>query len=91
MYPYSAQDIVRVMRYEMTPEDERRRGPRIAEDVRRDDNGHDEDDRSDKGQPFPLRFLFVSGASFARGAENAAGKRRDRHPLGPVPSCQPNG
>jgi hypothetical protein len=68
MSPYNAQDIVRVMRYEMTPDDERRHGAHLARDIRREDDRHDDANRPDKGQRFSLRLLVLSGVSFGRGA-----------------------
>jgi hypothetical protein len=67
MLPYSAQDMVRVMKNEMQPEDERRFGRQIARDIRRDDD-RDDARRPDRGERFSLRLLFLRGATIGRGA-----------------------
>jgi hypothetical protein len=68
MYPYNAQDIVRVMRYEMTPDDERRHGARIARDIRREDELPGDGDRPDKGQRvLPRLYFLLTGFGLARG------------------------
>lgn len=66
MLPYSAHDMVRVMKDEMQPEVERRFGRSIARDVRRDDD-RDDQPRSDRGERFSLRLLFLRGATVGRG------------------------
>ncbi|HEY7032727.1 MAG TPA: hypothetical protein VH482_15395 [Thermomicrobiales bacterium] len=67
MVPYNALDLVRVMRYEMTPEDERRHGAHIARDIRRDEDRPEDGDTPNKGERFSLRPLFLSALSVARG------------------------
>lgn len=67
MLPYSAQDMVRVMKEEMQPDDERRFGRHIARDIERDDD-RDDRQRPDRGERFSLRLLFLRGATVGRGA-----------------------
>jgi hypothetical protein len=68
MIPYSAQDLVNVMRHELTPEVERRHGAHVAQDIQRDDAERDDTNRPDKGERFSLRLFFFRGAALARGA-----------------------
>jgi hypothetical protein len=68
MLPYSAHDLVRVMEYELKPEDERRFGAHLAGDVRRDEDGRDDSSGPDRGERLSLRLFFLRGAAFARGA-----------------------
>jgi hypothetical protein len=67
MLPYSAQDMVRVMKNEMKPEDERRFGRHIARDIQRDED-RDDEQRPDRGERFSLRLFFLRGATVGRGA-----------------------
>ena len=61
MLPYAAHDLLNTMRYEMTPEEERRHGTKIAQDVSRD-NDHDDLNKPDKGLGIRLRLNFLHAA-----------------------------
>jgi hypothetical protein len=67
MLPYTAQDMVRVMKNEMQSEEERTFGRHVARDIRRDDE-RDDEHRPDRGERFSLRLLFLRGATIGRGA-----------------------
>ena len=67
MLPYGAYDLVKVMKYELSPEDERRHGAQLARDAERDD--HDEHTGPDKGLRSGVRLFFLPTAvATARGA-----------------------
>jgi hypothetical protein len=59
MLPYSAQDVLRVMRHELAAEVERGYGARIARDVdRKDDHSDDANRKNDRGgRTSPLTVL----------------------------------
>ncbi len=61
MLPYAAHDLLNTMRYEMTPEDERRHGKKIAQDVTHD-NDQDDANGPDKGLDIRLRLNFLHAA-----------------------------
>ncbi|HKG24859.1 MAG TPA: hypothetical protein VKB09_04380 [Thermomicrobiales bacterium] len=67
MLPYSAQDLIRAMEYEMKPEDKRRFGTHLTRDVRRDEDDRDDRSGPDRGERFSLRLFFLRGATLARG------------------------
>jgi hypothetical protein len=58
MLPYSANDLLNTMRYEMTPEAERRHGNQIARDIPHD-NDRDDTNGPRKGFRESLRLLFL--------------------------------
>jgi hypothetical protein len=68
MLPYSATDLIRSMRHELTPEVERCYGARIARDVQRDAGEDTTPNASDsrRGRASRLNVLRLLGAG--RGA-----------------------
>jgi hypothetical protein len=67
MLPYSATDVLHVMQHAMQHEDERRLGPHLARDVRRDGDGDTVNDRI-SGKRLHLWPSFLLGFVLARGA-----------------------
>jgi hypothetical protein len=68
MLPYSATDLLRVMRYEQMSEAERRYGVQIARDIETDDVRRNDSDRQDGLRTLPLRLFFLRGVALTRGA-----------------------
>jgi hypothetical protein len=66
MLPYSATDMLNVMRYEQMTDEERRYGARIARDIATDDIHRDDHDRHDGWRLMPLRLAFLRGLALAR-------------------------
>lgn len=67
MLPYSADDIVRVLRYELANADERGLGECFAGDVRRDDDRPRSRNRRYDRDGRPVRSALLRGLALLRG------------------------
>ncbi|MEA2594002.1 MAG: hypothetical protein QOF01_471 [Thermomicrobiales bacterium] len=68
MFPYSAADVLRVMRDEFKPDDERHYGARVARDYDPEDDRPDDSDPPNDQSGFSLRLLFLRRRMHPQGA-----------------------